>query len=241
MEKETKKIDKERYVANKEAFSQEELDVILQKRISVLGCGGLGGYVCQGFARFGVGGLTVVDGDVFSVSNLNRQLFATEENLGRPKAYVCKEELAKINSDLCVTARVEMMTPQNVCAILADADIAIDCLDNIEGRFVLAEACTALNLPMVHGAIGGFFGQVANLFPGDGLLARIYPDRLKKDTGIEKAMGNPAFMPQIIAAIQVSEALKILTGKGEILQNSLLYVDLLGCSFEKICLQAGQE
>lgn len=226
----------ERYHKNVEAFSIEEVQSIRQKRVCVVGCGGLGGHVIQSLARFGVGFLTLVDGDVFCASNLNRQAFCTETNLGQSKANAAKEALATINSDVIVHAHFEMLTEQNAEALLSGHDLAIDCLDNVSSRFILMQACNKANIPFVHGAIGGFFGQVANVFPGDDTLNRLYPSDHLFEKGIENRLGNPPFTPQLVAALQCSEALKILAGRDHVLRNAVLHIDLLHNEFEKIAL-----
>ena len=226
--------NKERYSRNAEAFSWEEMARIQQKSICVIGCGGLGGCVIQSFARFGVGKITVVDGDVFVESNLNRQIFSDQKVLGQKKAIVIQEALKLINEEVEVVAYAEMLTAENAAMILSNHDLVVDCLDNIETRHVVAKQCAELAIPMVHGAIGGFYGQVANIFPGDGMMDKIYAKQNHQVEGIEKKLGNPPFIPQAIAAIQCSEGLKILSGKGRVLRNELLYIDLWDNSFEII-------
>lgn len=216
----------ERYSRNMKSFTEAELNIIAQKRICVIGCGGLGGYVIQSLGRFGVGGLRLVDGDVFAESNLNRQLFSTEHNLGGNKAQVCARELADINSSISVEAIPEMLTDGNAEATLAGCDLAMDCLDSKEARFLLDRHCASLGIPYIHGAIGGFYGQVSTVFPCDNTLEKVYSHGASGG-GVEKELGNPPFMPQLVAAIQCSEALKLLCGKGELLRNRLMYIDAL--------------
>lgn len=225
---------KERYIRNAETFSWAEMENIQKKRICVAGCGGLGGYVCQTLARFGVGKITIIDGDSFNESNLNRQTFATVKSLGLNKALAAQEALAVINPDVAVAVQAVMLSSENAAQILPEHDLAIDCLDNIPTRFILAKQCAEQGIPMVHGAIAGFYGQIANIFPGDGLLDQIYPDQGKAESGLEKKLGNPAFTPQLVAAVQCSEALKILAERENILRHAMLHVDLLNNSYEII-------
>lgn len=224
----------ERYSRNAEAFSAEEMARIRKKSACIIGCGGLGGHVIQSLARFGVGRLTIVDGDVFTESNLNRQIFSNAETLGQNKARVIQATLVSINPDVAVTAVPEMLTAENGAEILAGHDLAVDCLDNVSVRMLAAELCTKLEIPMVHGAIGGFFGQVANIFPGDQMMRRVYPKGEATELGAESALGNPAFMSQIVAGIQCCEGLKMLAGRGNILRNDILFIDLLENSSELV-------
>ncbi len=220
-----------RYSDNLKTFTSPELEQIRQKSVCVVGVGGLGGFVCNGLARFGVGRLTVIDGDVFSESNLNRQLFARPDTIGRPKALVCKEELERINGDVAVTAVPAMLEELNAGSLLSGHDLVIDCLDSPRARVVLEKACEALGLPFVHGAVSGDTGQVAAVFPGDGLMKRLYS---VWEEGDSPPGGNPVFSVQAVSALQIGEALKLLAGRDSGLKGRLLHLNLSDYSFELI-------
>lgn len=217
----------DRYSRNAAAFSVQELEAIRRKKVLVVGCGGLGGHVIQSLARFGVGRLTLVDGDSFIPSNLNRQVFATDRTLGQSKALAAAEALTAINPEVETRAHPVFLTEENAAWFVGGQDIALDCLDNLPARFLLARACDREGVPLVHGAVGGFCGQVANLFPGENFLGRIYPQGTDPGASVEKTLGAPPFAPQLVAALQVCEALKILAGRAEILRGSVLHVDML--------------
>ncbi len=219
-------MEKERYAANLGAFSQKELDAICNKSVCVIGCGGLGGYVCNALARFGAGHITVVDGDDFSESNLNRQLFARPDTLGKNKASVCAQELAAINGDIELKPVCRMLSASNAASILSGHDLVIDCLDSHETRILLEDCCEQLSLPLVHGAINGFSGQVALVFPGDGLLRRLYSGWKAEDGARGKSGGSPVFTVQTVAAIQCSEAIKLLLGRNTLKKAQLLHINL---------------
>ena len=223
-----------RYSRNVNAFSREEVEAIHEKSVCVAGCGGLGGYAAMCLARFGVGRLTLVDGDVFDASNLNRQLFCTERNLGRSKALEAKEALTAVNSEVEITVRAEMLTADNSASILSGCDAAVDCLDSASARLILEAGCEAAGIPFVHGAIGGFYGQVCSVFPGDGVVGALYGG--KEAAPSNNAAGNPPFTPQMVAAIQCSETLKLLAGREDLLRKKLLIIDLLQNTFFTIDL-----
>lgn len=227
----------ERYSRNTESFSPQELELIAQKRVCVIGCGGLGGHVCQSLVRFGVMNLTIVDGDVFVESNLNRQVFSNMETLGSNKAEVAKAELKRINPDVSITALPYMLEKENAAEILSGHDIAIDCLDRIAPRFILRDGCRSENIPMIYGAIGGFYGQVSVIYPEDDTLDQIYPHKQWISQGIEKKWGNPPFTPQVIAGVQTAEALKLLAGRKTYLRHAVLHLDLLCHAYEIVPLQ----
>lgn len=226
--------NKERYCRNVNAFSWQEMEIINAKRVCIIGCGGLGGFVAQALARFGVGFLTLVDGDVFQESNLNRQIFATAQTLGQNKALACQQALGIINPDISVAANPVMLTELNAGEILQNHDLTIDCLDNVKARFIAVKHCQRLGIPVVHGAIGGFYGQVVNIFPQDEILQLLYPQGEASPPGLETTMGNPVFTPQLVAAVQCCEALKILAGRTNVLRNAMLYIDMLENSYDVI-------
>jgi len=220
-----------RYDRNR-IFSDSEMAKLQATKICIVGCGGLGGYLAEMLVRVGIGEVVLVDGDVFDESNLNRQLYATTNNLGKSKAEEAKKRLAAINPDTGIHAYHMKLDEGNVKEMIQGCDLVMDALDNIATRFIVQKACEALNIPMVHGAIAGWYGQVTTIMPGDRTLNRIYQEN--EESGIEDELGNPSFTPAVIASIQVSEALKVLTGKEEILRNKIMMVDLLDNEFQVV-------
>ncbi|MFV0379996.1 MAG: HesA/MoeB/ThiF family protein [Anaerorhabdus sp.] len=224
---------KKRYKKNMNCFSKEELEVLHTKRIAVVGCGGLGGYVIQALSRFGIKSLTIIDKDYFDISNLNRQVFSSEENIGRAKVNVISSELKKINSSLKVISYQCMLDEKNVEHVLCEVDIIIDCVDNIEARKIMASFAKEKKIPLIHGAIAGYYGQISTILPEDKTMEILYPKNQEIET-IEKDLGNPSFTPMCIASIQVSECLKCLLGYKDILHNKIMHIDLLRNDFEVI-------
>ncbi len=219
-----------RYQRNMDTFSSEENEKFKNFHICVIGCGGLGGYIIEMLGRLGIGYITAVDGDVFDETNLNRQLLSTEKLIGREKALVAKERMVEVNAEVEITPIVEFMTQENYREILKGHDIIVDALDNMPSRKILGGGCNELKIPLVHGAIAGWYGQVSTIMPGDHTMDRIYSGDENK--GVEEELGTPAFTPALVASIQVAEVTKILFGKGDILQNKLLTVDLLNHEYE---------
>lgn len=226
----------ERYQKNLGAFTEEELRHIWQKAVCIVGCGGIGGHVIMSLARFGIGKLTLVDGDVFTNSNLNRQIFCTEHTLMQNKAAATKAALVEINNEVTVHACDVMMTAENACEILAGHDVVVDCLDNIPSRLMLEDACEAVNIPFVHGGIDGFFGQITSVFPGDRTLHTLFPDKRGKAPS-----SSPAFAPQLAGALEVAEVVKILTGRGDILRHRVLFFDLLNHTYDIASLTSSEK
>lgn len=213
-------------------ISHEEQQQLANMKVCVVGCGGLGGYVIEMLTRFGVGSMTVVDGDVFTESNLNRQLLCVTQSLGKSKAFTAEERIALINETTEVNVVSTYIDRENAKDILQGHDLVMDALDSNAVRFIVLEACAALNIPFIHGAIAGWYGQVCTVLPEDQFM-RAFLSRAKAK-GIEKTIGNPSFTPACIASYQVSEAIKVLLNKGSILQEKMLCIDLLNNEFEVI-------
>ena len=218
---------KNRYDRNR-IFSIEQQDELGEKKAAVIGCGGLGGYAIEMLARAGVGHLRVCDGDVFDETNLNRQLLCTEDVLGKSKAEAAAERIKAVNSKTEAEAFCCNLTEENADEILAECDVVIDALDSVGAKLMLQRACRRQEIPMIHGAIGGWFGQVTTIFPGNDTLSLIYPD----GTEVSQELGNPSFSPAMVSAIQVSEAVKVMLGKDDILMRKLLFIDLMTNDFQ---------
>ena len=214
-----------RYSANIPALSQEECENLFQKRVCIVGCGGLGCLIAELLSRAGVGRLTLVDPDVFQESNLNRQLFATEHNLGTHKVKAAAERISAVNSSVTVHAIPERFCEENAVKLLAGHDAVADALDNVPARFLLAKHCRRLSIPLVHGAVGGWYGQVSTILPQDDTLELLYPGDWEETDG--PGAGSFGVTVAATAAAQCGEVLKLLTGRGELLSKRLLVLDLL--------------
>jgi len=223
-----------RYDRNMNTLSREENDKLRDFKVCVVGCGGIGGYIIEMLGRLGIGYITAIDKDAFEDSNLNRQILSNSEVLGKSKAITAKERMAIVNPDVFVNAIVSEFNAENGERLLYGHDLVIDALDNIETRLILQDVCEKLNIPFIHGAIAGWYGQVTTVFPGDRTLDFLYKKKISK--GIEKELGNPSFTPALIASIQVSEALKVLIGRGDILRKEILYIDTFSQEYHKVSI-----
>ncbi|WP_195238242.1 HesA/MoeB/ThiF family protein [Romboutsia sp. 1001285H_161024_C4] len=212
-----------RYERNIGTLTKVENDKLKNFKICIVGCGGLGGYVIEMLSRIGIGYLKLVDEDSFDISNLNRQILCNENNIGKNKAIEAKERIKLINNNVNIDIVSEHLDSNNCEKIINNCHVVIDALDNISTRFILQRYCEALNIPLIHGAISGWYGQVSTIYPGDNNLDYIY--KYKKET--DNKLSNPSFTLGLVASIQVSEAIKVLLNKGEILRNKVLFIDLL--------------
>lgn len=224
----------ERYQRNIGTITAEENERLKDQWVLVVGCGGLGGHIIEGLARIGVGNITAVDGDVFTPSNLNRQLLATERTMGRYKALTAQERIRNVNPEVQLHPLCCYISEKNAEDIITAGryDAVVDALDNVGTRKVLQRCCRERQIPLIHGAIAGWHGQVSVVMPGDDLLDRIYPPG--SDRGAEVESGNPSFTPAVTAAIQVAETVKVLLDRPQTLKNKLLTIDLLNQEYEII-------
>lgn len=221
---------KKRYERNMKALTLSENERLREFKVCVVGCGGLGGYVIEHLGRLGIGHITAVDGDVFEEGNLNRQLLSDETVLGKGKAEQAKKRMALVNSDVEVTAVSEYLTESNSEKILMGHDIIVDALDNITARVIIEREAQRRGIPLVHGAIAGWFGQVSVIMPGKPLLERLYHTGDEK--GVENELGNLPFTAAATAAIQAAETVKTLLARDGALTGKLLTIDLLSHEYD---------
>jgi molybdopterin/thiamine biosynthesis adenylyltransferase len=214
-----------RYMRNLGTVGWEGQLAILQSTVGIVGAGGLGGWVIEGLARMGVGRLIVIDGDVFEENNLNRQAFCREVELGRPKAEAARQRVAEVNAAVEVVAHPVRVDEEQMVQLLQGADVLVDALDALPTRLALQRASRRLGVPMVHGAIAGYVGQVMTIFPEDVGLYGLYGGERVPEHGIEAQWGNPAATPMMVAAWEIQEVVKLLTDRGELLRHRLLFMD----------------
>ena len=222
-----------RYQRNRQMISTAQQYQLLQSQVAVVGCGGLGGYVIEELARLGIGRLRVIDPDVFEEHNLNRQLLATIDNLGTSKAAAALKRVQDINPAVSVDPRQVAVGLDNGVELLTGMDVVVDAIDNISGRLELAQLCSQVDIPLVHGSIAGWFGQVSCIRPGQGTMQKLYAN-WTAGKGVESTFGNPSFTPAVVGSLQAAEVCKILLTQGGLLDERILSVDLLQMQFDDI-------
>ena len=219
-----------RYARNIPALTEAECLSLRQRRVLVVGCGGLGGHIIDQLSRIGVGHLRVVDGDVFEPSNLNRQLLSSVPLLGTSKAKAAADHIACVNPEVATEAVEAILDASNVSELLADCDIVLDALDNIPSRKILAAACSEAGIPYVYGAISGWVAQAAVSIPGDDLMEILFPEEVEiRDKSVL------SFTPALCASLQVSLCVKLLTGRA-VESGTVYHFDILNLELESIPL-----
>ncbi|MHB8075140.1 HesA/MoeB/ThiF family protein [Desulfosporosinus fructosivorans] len=223
-----------RYARNRKTLSDEDQLKLSTSCVAIVGCGGLGGYIAEELARIGVGRLVLVDGDRLEVSNLNRQIMATELNMGQWKVTAAQERLRNVNSEVNVQAVRGWFEAEKGPELFQEVDLVFDALDSMHIRVELEKVCHQMDLPLVFASIAGWFGQVGVSLPGDFSVLRLYG---KGEQGVESTWGNPAFTPAVLASLSVAEGVKILVGRLPALRHAWLQVDLQTMEFERFEIQ----
>lgn len=209
-----------RYEPNVLALGRSGQQRLLQSSVMIVGLGGLGGYVLEELARAGVGRIICVDRDTFDETNLNRQLLATSSTLGTSKSSQAHERAKEINEAVevvALTTALAEVAPERWQGV----DMAFDCLDNIPHRRALAETCSAKQIPLVHGAVGAWCGQVGVIWPHSSALERLY----RNCRDVERTSVLP-FTAATAASLMASDGAKVLAGKRNDTELRFLFFDL---------------
>ena len=217
----------DRYERNMPALSDAECALLRTKTVTVIGCGGLGGYLIEFLARLGIGCIRCVDGDAFEETNLNRQLLSTVSLLGTNKAEVAAARVNAINPDVQVKAFPVFLDEDNAGELINGCDVVLDALDNIHSRKNLASACKLAGIPYIYGAIAGWVAQAAVYRPEDNWIDKLYPE-----DAVIKDKSALSFTPALCAAIQASLCTKLLVGR-PVQTGKLHYADLLYEEYEQ--------
>lgn len=186
---------------------------LLRSRVALVGLGGLGGTIFEMLLRLGVGHISIADGDCFEESNLNRQLLSSRAGIGRAKTEEAVARAALINSAVEITFLTERIGEGQADKLLESCGLAFDALDSIGARFILQAACRKLGIPMIHAAVEGWTGQAMTVFPDGQGIEVLYGHERQTVGGTSDPADTLVFGPFLMAAFQVSEAVRILTGR----------------------------
>ena len=213
---------------------------LLDARVLLIGAGGLGSPSSLYLAAAGVGTVGIVDADIVDDSNLQRQIVHSTNTLGEPKVLSAKRALEALNPDVNVVTYEERLTSENVERILADGwDVIVDGADNFPTRYLVNDASVWHNIPVVHGSIYRFEGQVTVFQPHVGPCYRcLYPAPPPPELAPSCAEGGVlGVLPGIVGSLQASEALKLILGAGETLTGRLLLFDALYTTFDEVAIK----
>jgi sulfur-carrier protein adenylyltransferase/sulfurtransferase len=210
---------------------------LLDSSVLVIGAGGLGSPVAMYLAAAGIGKMGIVDFDTVDVSNLQRQILHTNDDVGRPKVASAVEHLRAINPTIDIEGLDTLLFSDNVMDIMEPYDVVIDGTDNFPVRYLVNDATQFLGKPLVYGSIYQFEGQATVFMPGreTPCYRCLFPAPPPPGTVPSCAEGGVfGVLPGVIGSIQATEAIKILTGEGETLEKRLLLYDALHMSFQEV-------
>lgn len=216
--------------------------LLKEARVLVVGAGGLGCPVLQYLAAAGVGNIGIADGDVVSLSNLQRQVLYTMADTGQSKAEKAASVISALNPHIRVAVHREFVNSDNVLLLCKAYDIIVDGSDNFDTRYLLNDACVMLGKPLVSGAIFRFEGQVSVFnYKGGPTYRCLFPE----PPGVGESpncaeIGVVATLPGIVGTIQANEVVKMITGAGEVLSGRLLVIDALTMNSHTFTFKANE-
>jgi len=200
-------------------------------KVLVIGAGGLGCPVLQYLTAVGIGTIGLVDSDYVEESNLQRQILFSPRDTGRLKAEVAREKLEEQNPLIKLVSYPVRLNAANALSILADYDLVLDGSDNFKTRYLVNDACVLLNKPLVFGSIYKFEGQVSVFnYQGGPTYRCLYPEESELASCAE--VGVLGVLPGIVGCLMANEAIKVITGIGEVTAGELLILNALNLSFQ---------
>ena len=212
---------------------------LLEAKVFLVGAGGLGSPAAFYLAAAGIGKIGIADNDNVDFSNLQRQILHSTKDVDYPKAQSAKETIEDLNPDVEVVPYTDRLNSENIIDIIKDYDVILDGSDNFPTRYLVNDACVMLGKPLSHGAIFRFDGQATTIIPGEGPCYRcLYETPPPPDLvpSCQEA-GVLGVIAGTIGVIQATEVIKIILGKGELLNGKLLLYDSLGMDFKKLKIQ----
>lgn len=215
-------------------FSVAGQQSLKQSRVLVVGAGGLGCPVSQYLAAAGVGHITLVDADRVNLSNLQRQILFTTEDVGRPKVEVARQRLLAINNTISIQAINAHLSLDNALALIEACDLVVDCSDNFNTRYLINDICAAVSKPWIYGSVLGFSGQLALFSPGECCFRCLFPEA--SDVADCNQSGVLGVMPGLIGLLQATEVIKFLAQLPGSLRGRLLLVEGLNSEMRSIKL-----
>jgi adenylyltransferase/sulfurtransferase len=212
---------------------------LAQSRALLVGVGGLGSPAAMYLAGAGIGTLGLVDDDKVDVVNLHRQIMHTEGARGMDKVKSARARIEALNPEVRVIEYCVRLDPENAAAIIGDYHVVVDGTDNFAARYALSDACLALGVPYVYGAVLGYQGQVTVLCTRSGPCYRcLYPEPPAPGTVPTCAdAGILGTVPGVIGALQANETIKVLLGRPSSLEGCLLLYEADSLQFRAVGLR----
>ncbi|MBI4743252.1 MAG: molybdopterin-synthase adenylyltransferase MoeB [Actinobacteria bacterium] len=205
-------------------------------KVFMVGAGGIGAPVGYYLVAAGVGKLGIVDSDTVELSNLQRQIAHSTDSVGAYKTESAKKTFEGLNPDVEVVTYNERLSSENIMDLIKDYDIVVDGSDNFPTRYLVNDACVLSNKPLSSGAVFRFDGQATTIIPHEGHCYRCLFESPPPPGMVPSCQeaGVLGVLPGLIGLIQATEVLKLIIGKGDLLENYLLIYNALEMSFRKV-------
>ncbi len=215
---------------------------ILDGKVLIIGVGGLGSPVALYLAAAGVGTIGIIDGDVVDRTNLQRQVIHFTPDIGKPKVISAKEKIKLMNPDVKVNAYQDLVNASNIMDYISAYDFIIDGTDNFPAKFLINDACVLSGKAFSHGGIIRFSGQTLTYTPGNACYRCLFHEPPPKGSVPSCSQaGVLGVIAGMLGTIQAAEALKYLTGTGELLTNKLYYFDTLKNNYKTINVKKAED
>lgn len=225
-----------------EGFGKEGQQKLSQSKVLIIGAGGLGSPNALYLAAAGVGTIGIADADVVSLSNLQRQVIHFTEDINKPKVESAAEKMQRINPDVNVITHPCFLTEDNALEMMADYDFILDCTDSFASKYLINDACLLAEKPFCAGGVVKYGAQVMTHVPGSACYRCLFPEPpAENEVETCSTVGVLGSVVGIMGSIQATEAIKYLTGIGELLTDKLLMVDALTMTFNTMHFSRNQE
>lgn len=237
---ETEAVLKERYLRHLmlEDVGEEGQKKLSRAKVLVIGAGGLGSPVCLYLAAAGIGRIGILDYDIVEISNLQRQIIHTTDDIGRAKITSAQHKMSRINPNIIIDTYFEKLTTKNAMPILQNYDFIVDATDNFAGKFLINDACVLLNKPFSHAGVLKYKGQTMTILPHkSACFACAFDEPPAKELNAIFRAGLFGVVPGIIGCIQASEVIKYILNLGELLTNTLLTMDIKTMECRKVAIK----
>ncbi len=222
--------EQQRYQRQLMLLGDEAQSRLKKATVFIAGAGGLGCPVALYLGAAGIGRIVIADMDCVEMTNLNRQVLFDETTIGTEKSVAAKERIERLNPHIRVESITAKIDDSTAGAFAGNADIIVDATDNFQTRYSLNQVACRNEIPLVHGAVCGFHGQVATIIPGKTACFKcMFPH--PPPPGPAPVIGTTA---GIIGMIQANEVIKYITGRGSLITGQILLWDGLGSTIEYI-------
>ena len=209
-------------------FGDEAQQKLLNSKVLVIGAGGLGCPCLQYLVSCGIGTIGIVDGDIIDISNLQRQILFTTNDIGENKSIIAKEKLKDIHPSTKIDSFPFYIDEKNAIDLISKYNVVVDCTDDFKTRYLINDVCAELSMPLIFGANYQFEGQIAIFKMDDSMinLRDVFPTPPKKAMRCEEAGALGAVLG-ILGSLQALETIKLITEQKDGLNNEMLYLNLM--------------